>query len=168
MADRGVRPSQLELHAGEAGGGVADRALEEQRRRVRRSAREQGVEILLRGLTARAPRAEHDAGVVVAIGLRGSPGIFEGEAGHRDRVDAGAIEPPELHRRDPRGRLEAVGLNRERRPAAAGVESADRRDAAAPLEQRARERRMRRAECGDDADAGHADGGLHGAYVTMS
>src|SRR5438034_889018 len=119
-------------------------------------------EILLRRLPPRCPRSENHAGLVVAIRLRCAPPIFEREAGQRDGVDTGAIEPSQLHGRDPRGGLEARRLGGDPRPAAFGVEPDDRRDGAAPLEKGTHKGGMCGAECRDDAETGHTDGGLHG------
>ena len=71
MADRGVRPAQLELEAGQARGGVGDGAVEQQRRRARRAALEERREVVVGGLAAGAVGAQHDAGAIVAIGRRG-------------------------------------------------------------------------------------------------
>ena len=52
-------------------------------------------------------------------------GIVERQLRRGDGVDAGAIHAAQLHRRNPRRRIEAGDLGRERRPAAARVEAGD-------------------------------------------
>jgi len=162
VAHGGVRAPQLELHARQAGRGVPDGAFKKQRRRVGRAAAEERRQVLLRRLSPRCPCAENHAGLIVAIRCRHAFPVFERETRQRDRVHASAVEASQLHRRDPRGRLEAGGLRGDSRTAAFRIEPDDRRDRAASLEKGTHEGGMCGAECGDDAETGHADGELHG------
>jgi hypothetical protein len=126
------------LETREAGRGVGDGAVEEQRGRARRTLAEERIEELLRRSAAGAPRTEDHAQGIVAFGRNRRAGILERHLGGGDRIDAGAIHPAHLHRRNPRGGVEAGDLRREGRTAARGVEPAQRHEVAAAFEQASR------------------------------
>ena len=91
---------------------------------------------------------------IVAFGRNRRAGILERELGGGDRIDAGAIHPAQLHRRNPRGGVEPGDLaprgSSGSRPCRTRVTGDD---AAAAFEQGIAEGRVRGAERRDDADA---------------
>ena len=126
MADRHIRTAKLELEAGKAGGGVADGAVEQQRRRGDRAAAEERLQILARRLPSSGARPEHHTGLVVAPGRVRVPGVAHGLAGDHDGEHTGGIHSAQLHRWDPLRRLEAGDRRREARVAIVGRERGHR------------------------------------------
>ena len=141
------------LQSGEAGCGVGDGTVEQQRGCARGPLAKEGIEEVLGRSAAGAPRAEDHAQAVVALRRNRRAGIVERHLRRCDRIDAGAIHPAHLHGRNPGGRVEPGDLRGEDRSTARGVEPAERRDAAPAFEERIAEARVRRAERRNDADA---------------
>ena len=67
LTDRRVRAAQLELEAHQAGSGISNGAVEQQRRRIRWSAIEECRQVLRRRSAASAIRAEDDTRAIVGI-----------------------------------------------------------------------------------------------------
>ena len=170
VADGHVRAAQLELEPGEAGGGIRRpccRTAAPARRPVRCETGRRGTAAWNRRRPSRCrARRRCDRRRPAPID---APRVVERELRRGDGVDAGAIHPPHLHRRDPRRRVEAGDLAPRASCGSPVVSNPlHRRDAAAALEQRVAKRRVRRAERRHDADARHAHGSLHAPYVTIA
>jgi len=117
LTDRRVRAAQLELEAHQAGSGISNGAVEQQRRRIRWSAIEECRQVLRRRSAASVIRAENDTRAIVGSGPDGVLRLRRRLLRDHQGQGPGVVHATQLHRRNPLRGLESGYACRQHRAA---------------------------------------------------
>ena len=162
VRQRGVWSAQLHLEAGQAGRGVANSAVEEQRRGAGRAAGEERGEVVGGGLTPGTVRPEHHASTIVPRVRQRVARLCRRLPRDDQRERPRVVHPAQLHGRNPLRWFESGNARREHRQAPALGKRRIRSNGRTAFEQRVAEPVHRIAERRHDAEAGDDDGSGHG------